>query len=891
VKKPLFITIVILFLVTGGYFLFSYYFSNSKLGLWDLVPTETVLVYETSECQTCLEELKKSPVVQIIKKASFPETDKDTLKTIQDFILSFQQPTLVSLHITKKDEFDFAYFLEYTPNFQQKILILLQQVNSIKGLKESRREFNTVPINEITFNKKTFSWVLIENIWVGSFSPVLIEDVIRTYRSEERNSFKDVISSVYQLPRIKNDGGNLYVHLSNLSRWFSMFTKERSNYLIDHFGHSALLDSKIQDKKLVLNGFSYHPLNKKEFFLSAFQEQTPVEFKLKNIISNRTLFFTDFGISDGAKFFPRLNQLSKNPHADSLKLLAKSLNINPTELVNSFSGEVSVCHLESRKEELTKILLINDEKNISEWFKTFQAMSKNNITDSVFIDRYSDYEIFEIPLNHFPEKIFYPLVSGFANCYYTRIGNTLCLGENIEELKKFLDDIDQENTWGKSVAQNKFLESTLLESSVSIFINTPKIWNLLSSNLQPKWRNFVDDNKALLGSLGMASVQFSHLNETYYTNISWSAKDQKPANTRDVTNRYITNFDHGLASFATAKSHLDGDIEVLAQDSLKTLSLISSEGKILWQKSLPDFIAGEIHQIDFFNNGKLQFFFATPGTLHVIDRLGNDVKPFPVSIPETKIDHVSIIDYDHSKKYRFLIASTEGKLWMYDKNGKNLDGWQPRAVDEKLITSVNHHRILGKDYLMAIRTDGLIFLMNRRGELVKNFPLDLNNKLTGNYFLEIGKKNSDTYFTVVSIDGVKYQFNMLGKIENQDVLLKNSVDARFTLVSEKNFKSYIILRREQKQFTVFDEKSNEIIKSDFIANNPVSAAFYSYGNGRDYIVITDLSQQLSFIYDKKGKLITSIPIDSNSLRVFPTDHDRIKVYYTNDKNLTITELP
>jgi hypothetical protein len=71
----------------------------------------------------------------------------------------------------------------------------------------------------------------------------------------------------------------------------------------------------------------------------------------------------------------------------------------------------------------------------------------------------------------------------------------------------------------------------------------------------------------------------------------------------------------------------------------------------------------------------------------------------------------------------------------------------------------------------------------------------------------------------------------------------------------------------------------------------VDVKFYSFGNGRDYIVVTDLSQQLSFVYDRKGKLITPIPVDGYSLDISSTEGDKLKAHFTDGHNLTIAELP
>lgn len=886
-KKPLFITILLFGLIAGGYFAYNHYFAKPVTAAWDLIPSETVLVYESSPCTSCVQAIKNSPVAEIIRKTSQHST-KDSITVLQDLILSFQQSTLVSLHLTRKDEFDFVYYLPYTPGFAQKFNSALETMAAIKGSGLKTRIYNSITINELSFAGRVFSWVTIDEQWAGSFSPVLIEDVVRTYDNQE-NSFRSVVGNIYQLPRIKNDGGNLYVHLSNLSELFSLFTSEKPGPLLGGFGHSALLDSKIADNRIVLNGFS-SPAAKSNLFLSSFQEQTPVPFALRNVISNRTMMVTSYGISDGSKFFKRLNETVKNPSTDSLTNLFKTYNIDGSKLYQGFSGEVALCLLEGRKESFTSLLLVHDTKGTARWKEMLSKVSASVIADTVFIDRYSSYEIFNLPVYQFPQKLFYPLVTGFDNSYYTFIGNTLCIAEDIEELKKFLSDIDQENTWGKSVEQNKYLETTLLESNISLFINTPRMWTVLGNNLKPKWKQFITDNENLLNSLGMGAIQFSHLNDTYYTNISWVLSEYKPSGKPKNTDRYITTFESGISKLFATRNHNDKSGELLLQDSSNYLSLVGQDGKVEWKIQLDGFIQGDVQQIDYLNNGKLQFYFVAAGAIHLIDRLGNPVNPYPIKITENIVDFVSVVDYDHSKKYRFLIASGNGKIWMYDKEGKNLEGWQPRSVDEGLSTAPNHHRILGKDYLLAVRKDGVVFLMNRRGELIKNFPLDLNTRVSGDYFLDRGRNSAETNFIVVSPDGVRYQFNMQGKITGKEVLVKNAPEAMFSLIAEKEGKSYVIIRKEPKQFSVFNEAGKEIVKSDYISGN-TEVNYYAFGNGKEYITVTDKGQQLSYIFDKTGKMVNPVPIDSDNIRMITGPDEKPVIFSAYNGSVTIFKLP
>ena len=773
-RLPVVITIVVILITIGGYFLYTNYFHRTPLTAWDIVPAETILVYEGSACETCIEKVKTSTVIKLVDRAVFA-SQKDSLKVFTDLILSnFRPGSLISLHITKKDDFDFVFYLPDHPLLDQQFNDVLGKVMKNQGAGEvvlTDREYNGIKINEMSLKERTFSWVKIENMWVASFTAVLIEDVIRTYRMGDRN-FKTELGGVYQLPKIKSDGGNIYISLKRAAAWLSLFASDEPAAFIQQFGMSALLDVKIGSKNnFVLNGFCLDSASNPNYILSSFSGQKPVPFTLKNFVSNKALMFASYGISDGESFSRDLRLFNRQNRSlrDTLQKISTSLHVDVEKLVGKISGELGVCWMESKGPSLSKVLIINSPQSAGDWLDAFNTLSEKLSIDTIFYEKFSNYEIRELPLFRFPEKLFWPLVSGFNTSYYTNLGDAIFIGENLEELKRFLEDIDREDTWGKSVAQNQFLESTLLESNVSLYINTPRIWNVLENSLHPKWKKFVQENRSMIKSLGMGAVQFSHLNDSYYTNVSWldkagTSSPQKEAPTNDMI---ITNFNETLAKLFLVKSHVSKRDEILLQDSARNIRLLSPDGKVLWKLSLDGFIQGDVEQVDYFNNGKLQYFFATPGVLHVVDRLGNYVAPFPVKIRERDIEFVSIVDYDHSKKYRFLVAGKSGKLWMYDKAGVNLDGWKPKDVGDGLFAPARHHRIRGKDYIISIRKDGNVYLMNRRGETLNNFPLNLNARPAGDYYLETGNSVETTFFVVVSRDGFRIKFTTDGKVHSR----------------------------------------------------------------------------------------------------------------------------
>jgi hypothetical protein len=876
----------VILLAAGIYYFQKNYLPQKPADAWDLVPATALIVYERDDCKTCLENIHQSPLWNIIENASFYNKELDSLKNSLKQTLASTEDLTISIHATKKDDFDFVFYIPALPEQLSQVAKAFEG----KQYHHSKREFSDIEIHETSFAKQTFSWALVDGIWVGSFTPFLIEDVIRT--RIKKNGFKKHLPSVQQLPQISDDAGNIYLQLSNFSEWLSLFYSDNKS-IAGPFGQSTVLDIKSDPNHIVLNGFSVDTVGRSKYLLSIFRNQSPVSFNLKNFISNNTIALHSFGVSEGKSFNADLTAFVKQRAPflkDSLERLGRSASVNFNSLYENIADEVGLCFMEASKGSRHSKILIIETKDPKPWLTTFEKIEDKHSIDTVFYERYGEYAIREIPVFRFPEKMFWPLITGFNQSFYTSSNNILFIADNLQDLKKFLSDLEEDETWGKSVSHNKFLETTLLESNLSIYINTPKVWNVLADQLHPKWSGFIRENQPLLRSVQLSAIQFSHLNNSYYTNVSINYKPVAASHEKSVREKYITNFDHGVQGLYAVKSHVDRSDEILVQDSLNDLTLISDEGEVLWKLSIGDRITSEVTQIDFYSNGKLQYFFATRTGLHVIDRLGNYVQPFPALLSSIEFDRASVVDYDHSKKYRFLAADNRGRLWMYDKDANNLEGWQPKDAGGPLVTAPRHHRIKGKDYIVAIRKDGNVLLMNRRGENLQNFPLDLKARLSGDYFLETGNSLSDTYFVVVSDDGFKIKFSVDGKIKSRETLFKTSVNTKFRLVTEKKFKTFLILQQDADHCNILNESGKQIISNKSVAANPVSVNYYDFGAGRIYISLTDMVQGLTYIYDETGQLLGGPPIQTPLLELRPKDADENKLFFVEGRSVAIKSI-
>jgi hypothetical protein len=173
---------------------------------------------------------------------------------------------------------------------------------------------------------------------------------------------------------------------------------------------------------------------------------------------------------------------------------------------------------------------------------------------------------------------------------------------------------------------------------------------------------------------------------------------------------------------------------------------------------------------------------------------------------------------------------------------------------------------------------------------LKNFPLNLNARPSGEYFLEPGNTLETTYFVVISRDGFRIKFTIDGKVHSRETLVKNTVDSYFSLVMDQESKSYLILRQEPKQLTLFDDNLKQVVVSDFLGSNHAKLQYTDFGAGKVYIAITDTDQELSFVYDGQGKLVTQLPIESTGIAVRPFDFEKIKQFSILEKTLTIQPL-
>ncbi|MGK7396793.1 MAG: hypothetical protein ACNS62_19610 [Candidatus Cyclobacteriaceae bacterium M3_2C_046] len=881
--KKFFFLVLAIAILGGGYYYYTTYLKPKDLQIWSLVPGNAIMVYETYNMVSVWNHVLEKPLWHNLSSVAAYRQMENQLEALDsisgqsgniDKVLS-NNALLISLHVTSKDQFDFLYYFKIKDLTSNEVISeVLRTFNDNPSLIKDNRNFLGQRIYQFKQpeTKKIFSYVLINDYFIGSYTPFLVEDAIRNVDDKMKTSFWAQNPFFERISKIQTDEGNIYLDFNKVHYLFNLFTGMSHNMEgLKSFTGSTFYDLKVSDQQVLLNGSSNVPADSARFFLHTFLGQNPGQNQIKQLLPNRTAFLHHFTFDDPVRWQTELENYWRKNDPQLLKMrqqLFQKLKLQEQDFFSWIDDEIGHATLESIDIEHPDRLIFIKAKDIQAGLNRFNRMAEvvNNFSqDTLYRENYGNTVISQINLEDLPRLLFGSLFSRFESCFYTTFDDYIVLGNNIPVIKSFLADYDIEDTWGKSVRQNLFLENTLETANYSLFINTERAWNFLFENLDPSWQQFFSRNASQFKSLELIALQFSNLDARFYSSIAVQYKNKinpGPAPQQfQVVQEVFTDAPIITKPFIV-RNQVDRSFEVMLQDSTSNIYLIDKNGQILWKYYAGEAMIGEVYQIDFYNNNKLQYLFATPGAIHILDHNGNNLPGYPLAMNDSiQLEYLSLIDYDNSKRYRFLSASQQGGLLMFNKDRENLEGWNPNNLNP-LAYPARHVRVRGRDCIIAAQKDGVINIMNRRGENMDNFPIDLRSTLNCPLNIEIGSDFESTRFSLIDQNGVLVQFNLNGKTLKAKQLYKPSRETTFTICQDALGKTFIIARKDYNRLSMLNREGELIFEKDYITSGDLAVQYYHLGADKLVYAVTDKLQEFTYIYDSKGELVNYQPLES-----------------------------
>lgn len=864
-RRNLILFILFLIFLSGIGFIFYYQRTSETISHWELINENSIFVIEINNSSpeilnsNSLKYLVYTPV-NVLYDSILPHHLLDTISS-----------ALLAIHQISKEQIDWVYFRTVS----NKEII----TKHFEESKNNKRNFEGLVIYEKKVSENiSIATTIIDRILVISGTSLLVEDAIRIYSSGQTSLIGPAHSKLFKL--VDSNEGTLFINLNSIKKFIESITIDTNNKGMELNG-SILTNLNISEGRISMNGYSAE-LNDSLSLLSLLSGQKPVSFGIRDVIPLQSAAVLLYGITDFKKW---------NNQKAPLLIRENDLLFDVDKFLQYLKNEIAVVYL-NQNDQPAPVLLFRSS-NIGEQIiqlEKFADQVSSQEGDSTYQEYYLDSKIGLIQKKRILNSIFKPLFRTDEVFYFTSVRDYMLISHDVELLKVVLDNIDQEETWGRSLDWNKFLQTTLPETSIGLYYDVGNAIPILNNVLTPKWKGILDSLSLHQNDKG--AIQFSHLDDYYFFSFNHSFESRRVGKSTTGFAKSLIFEKELISRPISVKNHLNGQTELIVQDIQHNLHLMTLNGNVEWKVNVGSSLKGDISQIDFYKNRKLQIVFATENKIHVIDRLGRYVDGFPKQVTTSGIEFLEIVDYDKSKNYRFLIADKTGNLFLMNKQGTILEGWSPNAVKQKLFASARHYRILGKDYFVAIQKDGVVYLFNRKGEPLKNFPLKLNIEPAGDFYLERSNSFSDNLFNVVSSEGLLIKFDLLGRINMKDVLSKNSTSSKFSLVVAESKKEYVVCRSDQKDIAFFNPKGKVIFESPHSGSGFFEFAFDDKIVGEPIYAIIDKSQDFIYVYDKVGKRLHKGPIEGafGPYLLRNKSSKGIDLYSVFNNSINITEL-
>ena len=860
-KTKIITAIVLVILMTAA---LLYYFNRNnseKVEITEMVPGGSVALLSIDHPEEVLKGLEKYSWWKSLSSIPYPHHAIHEMKQLKELNLQGKLqsklttlPLSLSFHITSNDKLEVLYIIE-NKGFRwdiNNIQALLKTWKEDGGITFKERLYGNQVIVELEMEGKAYAFLIYQDYLVYSTNTVLIEDVVRTINGDATSLAQKKEDGT----RSPKQGVRLLVNLEKLNDLHRIFIESPASANTIKYQGISDLEVSFNENAISLTGFSISKGD--QAFFAGLKERKETVFYEKHYLPEETLRVGIYGVQNDTS----LSNDTLLPYSFDLK-----------QFYTFHQGSVSLVDLDINQQLEDRAILasINNGPQVGLLMERLAKKIATIETDTLYQEPFMGTSILFLGETEIPSQLYGEEFKGFHQSYYAIFKDLLVIGNSIDAIKSILLAYDRENTWGRRTHRRQFLDN-LIASNYTQIINFQLIRDQLKTNLKPKWNLLTEENPALFEAVNLLSFQLSNATQGYYTSAQITFNEPTPSTNKKKEG--VQQLDLIANAFAdtvittrpfVVKNHVNNTQEILFQDLSNYLYLVGKDGDIKWKKPIGAPIKGGIFQIDFYKNKKLQYFFASDSVIYVIDRNGNDVTGFPkrlrTDLPFTKS---RVIDYDNSKRYRYITTDRRGNIYLYDKSGNPLEGWMPMEGNGPLLDVPTHIRVRGKDCFIFVQSNGIIHMTNRRGKAYPGFPFDTNNRLVGDIYLQKGPDFSRSTITVVGEGGQITTIDLSGQVKAKKQLYKPGSNSRFELVVDEMKTGYVILRKDVNKVVCYDISGESIFEYNETKADQVECHFYNFRNDSKVYVMRDKESGKTYILDNHGGGKAQLSVDTNA---------------------------
>jgi hypothetical protein len=640
----------------------------------------------------------------------------------------------ISIHLQGKDQFMPLFYIPYADHhsdheFEQIILSLLDGEAMF-----NERKYETETLYDGSGNPGhipgRFTFSCVNGICLASPSKLLVEASVRTIHSEADPSENAGLQLIRGTAG-KYVHANIYMNYAKAHLLFYPFIRQERWDLLQRMSQLATwgeLDLDIKEDAIILNGMTWAD-SEIPLFLGAFANQSPVKMELHEMMPSGTSCFLHIGISDRSEMKQQMETYlsGTGEWADieaELKRINQLYGIDPLDdLLGIVDDELAWFAIEGETTCPGEEVLLIETRSHSEtsevvmrWIEKYlqvHAFDMQSFLHVYQLDPQTRFNIYRLP-----EPFFKGLLPGrLFNSYFTVYENCLIFGPSVEVLSRVIYQNILQKTFISDPVFQEMSDYLSNRSNITFFFRPFAYLDYKRELLNEHTAAKLSAMELFLRRIPGIVIQYSAEDRLLYQSVSCKYTSQ-------IREKALTVWESLLDSSAVIKpalvvNHNTQEKEIFVQDASDKIYLINSTGRILWEQKLDGPIKGNVLQVDFFKNGKLQYLFNTAERLHLIDRNGNYVERYPIILRSPATAPMALFDYDNSRDYRIFLACEDRKIYVYDIEGKLVTGWDFGKTESTVTGPPQHFRISDKDYIVLSDQNRPYFLDRRGRERIK----------------------------------------------------------------------------------------------------------------------------------------------------------------------------
>jgi hypothetical protein len=862
---------------------------NSKpeeISITKAVPLNTKLLIKINDIYSLHKSINKNcKIFQSLKNVSGLKpifTNSNFIDTILDSenaeLLHGLKQVAISIDLITKNNYSALFIIPNIASESNCIDEIETIVDEKYRLKEYKYE-KAIIYEVINKNDNTLSYFSIfKNFLLISKSNLHIESSIRQLNSEfniaNDKSFKKLKKSAG-----KNSDLNIYINHKEFPKLLSLFVNYRFKELVNNY-HSlsdwSEFDVDINEESIYLNGLSDFIANQKNYFhIQKNQDNQKIE--IQNILPSTTSFFHLSLWEDFKKYYTNyikyLNnnlyinkynrhryQIKRKTDIDIEKLI---FNLADNQVANVFCNNGSSSLVQSNY-FVMKLKSQNIAHNqIRELISKYCTENKINKRDYIGYYRFDNeiqHPIYKLPFTGLG-KLFFGEFNGINNQQYCSFyNNYMILGQSKQSVSYFLKMNFLNSTLNNDAEFQTIQKFYSEKANIHTYINPKKALSVI--------RYFFDNN-----FVNKYEQNVNHINKIQ--SINYQAKAESDIIFQSLSINYNSKFSSNESRATLWESILTADIvskpkfvmnhntyenEVIVQDSKNNIYLINKAGRVLWTRKVDSEIIGKIHQIDIYKNKKLQYIFNTKSKIYLIDRNGNYVKNFPISLPSEATNPMNIFDYDKSRDYRFVVATEDKKILMYNNKGSIVRGWDFKRSESIIKSPIEHFRIYNKDFIVC-SDKNRVYLLNRKGHIRVKVLQTISKAKHSEFSLVKNKSlnSSKLIFTDVFGNVINLFFN--GKV-TRDKMELFSRNHHFKYASIDNTAGKDFVYGDDNVLSLYNQNQERVFQKEFEADI-INISTFSFSESNKKIGILTSDNKI-YLVNADGSTESSFPIKAIS---------------------------